>query len=220
MEFLQTLLSFAPVTTSSLIIVLALIVIACASVIFLKGVNFTLNSESWGKEVIDSGVLFDKLYGLLLEKHFVWEYKDEWLHLIENKGEYHFETKDGKKGLVLREYDHLSNDLYVWYKELEKPTVFKSKEDLDDMLKDMEHKIKEVSVRIPRSPTKVLLLPMLIDLCLFTFTLAPLLTITVVSTVTLVMSVRWVSGKLANNVKNTDINTKRIDDIEEKLKDE
>lgn len=220
MEFLQTLLSFAPVTTSSLIIVLALGIIACASVVFLKGVNFTLNSESWGKEVIDSGILFDKLYGLLFEKQTVWKYEDELLYLIENEGEYHFETKTGKKGLVLREYDYISNDLYVWSKHHAQPTVFKSKEDLDSMLKDMEHKIKEVAADMPRSPKKVLLLPILIDLCLYTFTLAPLLTITVVSTATLVMSVRWVSGKLANNVKNTDNNTKRIDDIEGKLKDE
>lgn len=220
MEFLQTLLSFAPVSTSSLIIVLALGVIACASVVFLKGVNFTLNSESWGKEVIDSGILFDKLYGLLYKKVSVWEYNDERVLLIENEGKYHFETLDGKKGLVLREYDFCSNDLYVWYKENKKPTVFKSKVDLDSMLKDMEHKIKEVSVDIPRSPKKILSLPILIDLCLYTFTLAPLLTITVVSTATLVMSVRWVSGKLANNVKNTDNNTKRIDDIEEKLNNE
>lgn len=220
MEFLQTLLSYALVTTSSLIITLALVVIACVSVVFLKGVNFTLNSESWGKEVIDSGILFDKLYGLLFKKVSAWEYKGERLSLIENEGKYYFETLDGKKGLILREYDFCSNDLYVWYKENEKPTVFKNKEDLDSMLKDMEHKIKEVSVDTPRSPKKVISLPILIDLCLFTFSLAPLLTLTVVSTATLVLSVRWVSGKLANNVKNTDNNTKRIDDIEEKLNNE
>ena len=212
MEFLQTLLSFAPVSTSSLIIVLALGVIACASVVFLKGVNFTLNSESWGKEVIDSGVLFDKVYKLLEELFVSVSYNGfETIHSSSTRklecnqeGEWYFKCLGGYyKGLN----EKMGGSNYsVKY--------FSTKEEA------VSHFNENLSLIKMNLNWKVICLPILIDLCLFTFTLAPLLTITAVSTATLVMSVRWVSGKLANNVKNTDNNTKRIDDIEEKLKDE
>ncbi|APC44502.1 hypothetical protein [Pseudoalteromonas phage PH357] len=217
MEFLQTLLSYAPVTTSSLIIVLALVVIACASVIFLKGVNFTLNSESWGKEVIDSGVLFDKLHGLLYKKEsvVVFIYAGYNYKLLNTMFGYVFH--DGNDYLKDSPYDESSVKTVMSKPEAK---TFKNKEQAIKWLKTKGRKHSTVDEVLPRfSAGKLLLIP-LIDLCLFTFTLAPLLTITVVSTATLVMSVRWVSGKLANNVKNTDNNTKRIDDIEEKLKDE
>lgn len=212
MEFLQTLLSYAPVTTSSLIITLALVVIACASVVFLKGVNFTLNSESWGKEVIDSGVLFnkvdqlfDKLFSSKNVKGFTVHSSARTFKLMKNsEGEWYFGCCDGYwKGLDSR---MRVSDSDVEY--------FSTKEDAIEHFNKNKRGV-EISLN-----WKIISLPILIDLCLFTFTLAPLLTITVVSTATLVLSVRWVSGKLANNVKNTDNNTKRIDDIEEKLKDE
>lgn len=212
MEFLQTLLSFAPVSTSSLIIVLALVVIACASVVFLKGVNFTLNSESWGKEVIDSGVLFDKVMSILsklchynlYDKFRVINSFRDFKLTLSNEGKWYFSCCDGFwKGL---NESMSGSDAHVKF--------FNTKEEAIEHFNKHKYKIKiELN-------WKIISLPILIDLCLFTFTLAPLLTITVVSIVTLVMSVRWVSGKLANNVKNTDDNTKRIDGIEEKLNNE
>lgn len=217
MEFLQTLLSFAPVTTSSLIIVLVLGVIACASVVFLKGVNFTLNSESWGKEVIDSGVLFDKLYGLLFKVHSTWNnirFKHDSFELVEVDRGFSYSCPIYKYQPFLETYFSGGS-----INRSSTGKVFKTKQEAytwAEKQKELSQK-KVVKGRLPKT---TLLLPILIDLCLYTFTLAPLLTITVVSTATLVMSVRWVSGKLANNVKNTDNNTKRIDDIEEKLKDE
>lgn len=216
MEFLQTLLSYAPVTTSSLIITLALVVIACVSVVFLKGVNFTLNSESWGKEVIDSGVLFDKLYGLLFKKGAILKLSYEG---------YIYKLVSSGSGYVLHDTnDYLNGKGFMGgittTLNKQEAETFKNKEEAVKWLKAKGYQGTEAVEFTPRLPKKVISLPILIDLCLYTFTLAPLLTITVVTTATLVMSVRWVSGKLANNVKNTDNNTKRIDDIEEKLKDE
>lgn len=219
MEFLQTLLSFAPVTISSLIIVLALVVIACASVIFLKGVNFTLNSESWGKEVIDSWFVAETIGKIFFKEAEKWKYVSFSgnIYVLESENSLYFYRKyiDDTRWKYLGDdrCDEKLADNYCSKKE------FNTKEEAYSWASDKQN-LSNCSMGESRLPVKTYLLIPLIDLCLFTFTLAPLLTITVVSTATLVISVRWVSGKLANNVKNTDNNTKRIDNIEEKLKDE
>ena len=48
---------------------------------------------------------------------------------------------------------------------------------------------------------------------------SPVATISIICTVSTIQSTRWLSGKVADNVKHTQSNTSRIDELE-KQKDE
>lgn len=213
MEFLQLMFTHLPVITSTLVLVFTAMVVIGLLICSVYGINFTLNSNAWGKEVISFKPILDKVCKPLKKMFTFKDYNDfgvvdstskRFKITTDEEGKYYFKCVDGYwMGL---DANMSRTDYHV--------IEFETKQ---DAINYFNKNLDKVEWQVN---TTLLLIPVLIEFILYTFTLAPLLTIITVSTATLVMSVRWVSGKLANNVKNTGNNTKRIDDIEEKLKDE
>ena len=214
MNFLE-FLSFAPLTISFITIVIILAVVCFASYYFLKVVNYCLNSEAWGGEVIEP-----ILISSLVTNFFV-KGSEEWAIVSYNKM-YHklrrysnfwvYENTDGNYKTYLK--TNTWGDVR-YESEIELAKTFKTKEEAITWAKS-EDDISNVSELTSRIPVKMYLLIPVIDLCLWTFTLAPLATLSITLTATTVFSIRWVSGRLAENVNKTKDNTSRIDDLEAK----
>lgn len=214
MNFLE-FLSFAPLTISFITISIILAVVCFASYYFLKVVNYCLNSEAWGGEVIEPILISSFVTNFFLKE------SDEWEIIKYGKGTYKLATRGGV-------WTYESESMYYPYlgtcrvwgglevkNKFHQAKTFKTKEEAITWAKS-EDDISNVSELTSRIPVKMYLLIPIIDLCLWTFTLAPVATLSITLTATTVFSIRWVSGRLAENVNKTKDNTSRIDDLEAK----
>lgn len=215
MNFLE-LASFAPLTSSFITIVIILSVVCVVSYYFLKAVNFCLNSEAWGGEVIDPIFISSLVTNFFLKESDEWgvvKYNDS-LYRLTSYGDLWVYKSDCK----YISYPYLSEGGWGGISIQSKPEyakTFENKEEAKTWAKNIDKltTISEVSSRIP---VKMYLLIPVVDLCLWTFTLAPVATLSITLTATTVFSIRWVSGRLAENVNKTKDNTSRIDDLEAK----
>ncbi len=215
MNFLE-LASFAPLTSSFITIGLILGLICLVSYYFLKAVNFCLNSEAWGGEVIEP-----TLISYLVENIFV-KVSEEWEVVKREGSQYRLTDYNGlwvyKSDFTYAGYPYLSEGSWGGISIQSKPEsakTFENKEEAKIWAKNID-KLTTVSEVSSRIPVKMYLLIPVIDLCLWTFTLAPVATLSITLTATTVFSIRWVSGRLAENVNKTKDNTSRIDDLEAK----
>ncbi len=213
MNFLE-LASFAPLTISFVTIVVAIWVLCLFSYYFLKVVNYCLNSEAWGGEVINPTLLSSKVTSFFLKETEDWE-------VVKRGGsQYKLTDYNGlwvyKSDCIYSTYPYLSEGIWDGMDIKSKPEAaktFENKEEAKIWAKNID-KLTTVPELSSRIPVKMYLLIPVIDLCLWTFTLAPVATLSITLTATTVFSIRWVSGRLAENVNKTKDNTSRIDNLE------
>ncbi len=215
MNFLE-FLSFAPLTISFVTILLITCILCLFSYYFLKVVNYCLNSEAWGGEVINPILLSSKVTSFFLKETEDWEvvkYNND-IHRLTRYGDSWVYKSDSRYS----SYPYLGEGSWGGIAIQDKPEYaknFKTKEEVKTWAKNID-KLTTVSEVSSRIPAKMYLLIPLIDLCLWTFTLAPVATLSITLTATTVFAIRWVSGRLAENVNKTKDNTSRIDDLETK----
>lgn len=208
MEFFD----YTRVTSS--VIILALTAGAGALLFFVLAtlVNFVLNSKEWGKEILDP-----YLGGGLIETAVLG--KGE-VHQVETSKGTVFYAEAYPNSVIPLVYAYMDSFGSLYYdsdKSAEQIRYHIEGTPRLPVPKELQSRVKsylESRAGTVRTWVKLIIpAAIVIDVCLFAFTKAPIATLSIVGTVTTLGCTRWVSGKLASNVKQTMKNTSDIKDL-------
>jgi len=213
MNYLLEAFTGMPVTVSSLVIAISVVVVALLSVVFLEAVKFIINQDAWKTEIVDSKILFNKILKMVTkaeEVPFI-RYNSEkfFIKYKVSFGKFIWENSDND-GLAIKNNRCSKSWLDGSYAhEISKYT------NMQDMLQEAGDRVEIDQQRSCKIGYKVLTLGVLgLDLLFTLFKIAPFETTLITGIITLVFSIRWVSGKLANNVEKTSNHEERITKLE------
>lgn len=214
MNTLTEIFTTTPVTASSVILILTILLTIGGSYLFLTSVKWLINEKAWGRELINAEFLFEKVLNIFYEKLITKDlirYQGHYytLNLDENLGKWFWCNANIKKGLgfVGSRVDSAwsgANVIYI--------TLFTSKEEALEQQKDNLVTTQEYKQRFH---TGWCSLPLVVDVLYHLISVQPVTTLSILGIAVLVGSVRWLSGKLAENVNKTDTHEERISKLEE-----
>lgn len=202
---------FPIVTASAAVLGIALALLCLAYFLASHAVNWVLNQEEWGGSIMKPRWLYQKVVYLFCKAVLRSESGG---HVTLNNRSYHLLTvKDGEgvnyfyfKGYWSYLTDKIQSDYRPDRAEYRK-YFFKSEEEAMEWAK-----VNNLELRF--HPAWALVFPVL-DAFLFALSIEPFITISTAITVGSVLSVRWLSGRLARNVKRTQNHEERISELEE-----
>ena len=220
---METLLtSDWPVTISTLTLLGVALIVCLASVLFLHLVKFLINEKAWGKEIINAYKISEFLTKWFVDKeeYSVWKSHSKEYSLVKKDGDWVFFTQTtcctyytqlNKEGFIEHDWsdDYLSS-LYV--------TKFKTKQEAEDFIK--LPKEEKVEYQVNWDKVRLLFITPVLDISLMFFKMNPIATLSISLTAGLIWGTRWISAKLADNVKMTDVHEEKINKLEEGNKHE
>lgn len=204
---------FPIVTTSAIVLVVCVVAVCCLYFLGAHVMKFTLNEKEWGKEIVNPLLLFKKLRGFLVSNNGTLRVGAKLRY-----GAHTYSVRSVERGYIITGYwTYLfpSEGTIVYTDSSMAGAYFSSLIELTEFV-DKHFSIKRVGTATFRFNPLLLLVFPLADLSLFTFSIAPVATVAVLATVGTILSVRWVSGKLAKNVKQTVNHEERISKLENK----
>lgn len=175
--------------------IIVTIVLRFGSILFAFLINFLLNSNKWKKDILEKGWFINRFYKLLFLEKVIPEsckvIKDITLYYIINEEGKHYYADDGE-----------------FYKSKKFTTGFSTEEKALDY--------KNNTYKSSSNIKKFLGASVVLDIIAVCMMKEPFMTGILVAIVTLCWSVRWISGKLADNTFKTENNSERLDKLEEK----
>ncbi|AGK87020.1 spanin [Pseudoalteromonas phage RIO-1] len=193
-----------------LLVAVALVLAACAVLTFVR---FSLNASKWeGFWTLSSMLNALRITSTSSE----WYSKGGKRYTVQPYGTM-FVVKVGDKGVEfcdsLERIRHNWEDCYTNYW-----TKFETKEEAEEKLS----KVESLSTKTEVGDAKYLLylvpIAAVLDVIWYLFCMSPVATVSVVSTVVLTFSTRWLSGKLSDTVSKTKENTDDIKVLKSKQK--
>lgn len=218
MNYILEAFTGMPVTVSSLVIAISVVVVALLSVVFLEAVKFIINQEAWKTEIVDSKILINKLQNIVCNKSYKQyvRYGGSDYYITPYKNKFIWKRRSGhNRGLRIRQSytsSYINDSWGIDYFD-DYVTKFDTEKEAFEALKDL---VKTEEKLTPKPfIEKFILGALALDATIFFFKLYPLQTTIITGIITLVFSIRWVSGKLANNVEKTINHEERITKLEE-----
>ncbi len=199
---------YMPITVSVLILMaLAVLVVPLILWIMKFSASYALNIKAWGPEALEA-------LGKPMKKYMSLFLKVNNRYYISNSGcKLYLEQDSNTKRWLFRKGNYYIGARYQLSSSYRRAIFFTTKAEA----------LEAVGVeagKIPRAwALWALPLAIITDFCLMAFFHSPVATISIICTVSTIQSTRWLSGKVADNVKHTQSNTSRIDELE-KQKDE
>lgn len=198
--------------TLSVLTIMALAVLVVPLILWLMKFSacYALNIKAWGPEALEAlGKPMKKYMSLFLKVNI--------RHYINTAGyKFYLEQDSTTKRWVFRESSYYIGARYQLVSSYSEAISFATKA---EALREAGVETN-LSNKIPRAwALWAIPLAIITDSCLMAFFHSPVATISIICTVSTIQSTRWLSGKVAGNVKHTQSNTSRIDELE-KQKDE